>query len=152
MMRWLAAVGIAALLVIGAKRAQAQRALPEVRLDVIGPEPYSPQIGLGLNTAVGTYTRLTAAVGYGPREATDGTRNGELRGDLLARVTLDPFRQQRWALALGGGLSVRRQPYLALLVDVEAPGRNGWIPVLQLGVGGGARAGLILRRALLNRR
>jgi len=26
------------------------------------------------------------------------------RADLLTRVTLDPFRQQRWALSIGGGV------------------------------------------------
>jgi hypothetical protein len=101
--------------------------------------------------APGLYTRITAAGGWGPRP--DGARErGAWRGDLLVRVTLDPFRQQRFALALGGGLTVRRQAALALLADLEGPALANWIPVLQVGVSGGARAGLILRRAPRNRR
>jgi hypothetical protein len=133
--------------------AAAQRAQPEVRLDLVGPRPYSPQAGVGGSVAVGVYTRLGAAIGWGPGRSTGvSAGGGEWRGDLTARVTLDPYRQQRWALAFGGGVSVRRHAYLALLVDLEGPERFGWLPVFQAGVAGGARAGVILRKAAPGRR
>jgi hypothetical protein len=40
-----------------------------------------------------------------------------------------------------------RSPYLALVVDVEGKSRNGVSPALQIGLGGGARIGLVLRRS-----
>jgi len=133
--------------------AAAQRVQPEVRFDLVGPRPYSPQAGVGGSVAVGVYTRMSAAVGWGPRRSTGVSGGGgEWRGDLAVRVTLDPYRQQRWALAFGGGVSVRRHAYLAVLVDLEGPERFGWLPVMQAGVGGGFRAGVILRRAAAGRR
>jgi hypothetical protein len=142
-----------ALLSAIAAPAPAQRVQPEVRFDLVGPRPYSPQAGVGGSVAAGVYTRLSAAVGWGPRRSTGvSVDGGEYRGDFTARVTLDPYRQQRWALAFGGGVSLRRHAYLAVLVDLEGPERFGWLPVIQAGVAGGARAGVILRRAVPGRR
>jgi hypothetical protein len=131
---------------------QAQTLQPEVRVEVLGPRPYSIEPGIGVILPVGHYVRLTAGTGYAlPIERTlDGNR---WRADLIARATFDPFRQQRWALSLGGGLSYRRSStFLAAVVDLEGPAIGAVLPAFQMGVSGGIRAGVILRRAVPGRR
>lgn len=142
------AVGFA---VFATAEAAAQRVQPELRVDALGPRPYAIQPGIGASVLVGTYTRLSVALGV-PTERQGGRPAGGWRQDLLVRVTLDPFRQQRWALALGGGVSIRRHTYLAVLADLEGPERWGWIPVFQAGASGGPRAGIVFRRAIAGRR
>lgn len=129
----------------------AQRIQPELRLDVLGPRPYSVQPGVGAIVPLGSYARVSANAGYAlePHANSIGDR---WRADLLARVTLDPFRQQRWGLSVGGGLSIRRHTYVAAIVDLEGPAMHGMLPALQLGVSGGVRAGVMLRRAVAGRR
>jgi hypothetical protein len=117
----------------------------------MGPEPYSVQPGVGGVVALGYYARFSADVGYAMRS--DAKLIGDRwRADLLGRFTLDPFRQQRWGLSIGGGLSFRRQTYLAAVVDLEGPEWAGLLPALQVGVSGGWRAGLVLRRAIKGKR
>ena len=67
-------------------------------------------------------------------------------------MTLDPFRQDAWGLSFGGGLSVRERAYLAVIAEVEGREVAGWLPALQLGVAGGFRAGVVVRRAVPGRR
>ncbi len=132
--------------------AQGQALQPELRVDVIGPPPLSIEPGVGLNAAFGQYVRVSAGAGYEARGLPE--RAGRRwRGDLMGRVTLDPFRQQRWALGIGGGLSYRGSAtYLAAIVDLEGPETRGLLPALQVGVSGGIRAGFVLRRAVRGRR
>lgn len=131
--------------------AGAQRVQPEARVDVIGPSPYAVHAGAGLVVPMGLYARVSADGAYGVRRV-NGVSRDEWRGDLIARVTLDPFRQQRWGLSFGGGVSVRRHAYVAAVVDLEGPPLRGFLPAVQAGVGGGVRAGVVLRRAMQGRR
>jgi hypothetical protein len=124
---------------------------PELRADVIGPRPYSVQPGAGLITALGYYARVSANVGYAI-ESEPAFIADRWRVDVMSRFLLDPFRQQRWGLSLGGGLSVRRRTFMLVVVDLEGPAMAGWLPALQVGAGGGFRAGLALRRAVAGRR
>jgi hypothetical protein len=143
-------VAVAALCL--ATSIKAQTLQPELRLDVLGPRPYSLEPGVGVNLSLGYYVRLGAGAGYAlPLEPTlSGDR---WRADLIARAILDPFRQQRWGLSIGGGLSYRRsRTYLAAIVDLEGPALRGLVPALQVGVSGGVRAGVALRRAVAGRR
>lgn len=130
----------------------AQTLQPEIRLDVVGPAPVSLEPGVGVTGRVGNYVRTGFAIGYDARGVPH--RAGERwRFDLTARVTLDPFREQRVGLSLGGGVSHRGSTtYLAALVDLEGPALLGMIPALQVGASGGLRGGLILRRAIRGRR
>jgi len=130
----------------------ALRAKPELRADVIfGSEP-ALEIGGGIQLPLGNYVRVGAtgalgtALGAGPR-----TRTG--RADLLARFLLDPYRQSTFGLSAGGGVSARfgqgRPVTPLLLLALEVEGRRtarGWSPALQLGLGGGTRVGLVVRR------
>jgi hypothetical protein len=142
-------VGLALALIVIPALATGQQ--PELRVDVLGPKPYSLQAGVAAIVPLGYYVRLSAGTGYAPR-ANASLIDDHWRADLVARVTLDPFREQRWALSIGGGLSVRRHTYLAAIADLEGPEIRGMLPALQVGLSGGPRVGLVLRRAVKGRR
>ena len=120
-------------------------------MDLLGPPPAVWQVGVGATARLGYYARLTGIAAYAP-QADPRFLGDRWRADVLARLLLDPFRQQRWALSIGGGLSIRRTTYLAAIVDLEGPPVGGLMPALQVGVSGGMRAGLVFRRAMRGRR
>ena len=65
----------------------------------------------------------------------------------------DFVRLENWIVSsLGGGLSFRRHAYLAAVVDLEGPEMHGMLPALQVGLSGGVRAALVIRRAVKGRR
>lgn len=135
---------------------------PELRLDVIAGQQPAVQLGAGAQIPVGYYVRvgLIGAVGVatGERRALIGSADsppGRLNGraDLLVRFLLDPFRQSAYGLSVGGGLSARAEPgdrvRPRLLVAAEMEGRrstHGIVPAIQVGLGGGVRIGVLLRR------
>jgi len=144
------ALGAAAVVLVAvATGMNAQQ--PELRFDVLGPAPYAAQPGIGAVVPLGYYVRAGANVGYAPR-ANASLISEHWRADLITRVTLDPFREHRWALSIGGGLSVRRHLYLAAVADLEGPEMRGVLPALQVGLSGGPRAGIVFRRAVKGRR
>lgn len=114
---------------------------------------------MGVSIPQGIYVRTGLVGGVGV-----GRHGAEGRTDLLSRFSLDPFRQSRWALYGGGGISGRyrtredggSRAYLLLVVGVEGPlplGRTeGWVPVVEVGLGGGARVGVGVRRGINARR
>ncbi len=154
----LLAVAIAA----AAPSAAAQQPLapsvaPELRVDVIAGAHPAAQVGLGVQIPVGYYVRVgvVGAVGtsLGERDAAEPDQRVDGRVDLLARFLLDPFRQSRYGFSVGGGMSVRAEPgevvrpLLLVAIDLEGRrARSGWVPALQIGLGGGARVGVLLRR------
>ena len=128
---------------------------PEFRADVLGAAPYSLQLGGGVNLGAGYYQRveLDAAAGALRR---GGVLRGAGRVDALMRLLLDPFGQQRWALSLAGGVSLRYEagdrvrPYLTGALDFEGPVNHGVRVAYQLGFGGGVRFGVVLRPTRIN--
>ena len=127
------------------------RPQPELRVDVMGPREYSVQPGLGATVSLGHYARAGAAVGYAL--APDSNQIADRwRVDLLGRFLFDPFRQQRWALSIGGGVSIRRRTYIAAVAELEGPETAGWLPAVTIGVSGGLRGGFAVRRAIQGRR
>jgi hypothetical protein len=148
---------------VGAQQAALPRARPraEARVDYLGPDPHAVQAGLGLNLPVGTYLRV-ALIGAAGTSWDDQRAGGSLRADVIGRFSFDPFRERRWGVSAGGGLSVRHdqvasarsrwRPLLALVVDLEGPRIGSVAPALQLGLGGGGRLGAIIRAADPNRR
>ena len=105
-----------------------------------------------INGRLGTYLRTGLAIGYDAR-GVDHRAGERWRGDAIARVTLDPFREQRWGFSFGGGVRHRgSSTYRAALLELEGPEMFGVLPALQAGVSGGLRGGLILRRAVRGRR
>lgn len=134
-----------------AARAQAIPPHPEVRADLLGPAPYSLQLGAGVNLGAGYYQRVELDAAAGARRR-GGALVGAERVDALMRLLLDPFGMRRWGLSLAGGVSVRYEagdklrPYLAGALDFEGPIRHGVRMAYQVGFGGGVRVGVVIRR------
>jgi hypothetical protein len=142
-------------------RAQAPREAvqAEVRTDAIVSRWTAVQGGLGMSFPAGLYVRSGGVIGAG-----GGAKGFDSRLDLFSRFTLDPFRESRWGLYGGGGVSgryaerdeVRAHAYLLLVVGIEGPLRNasvaGWVPAFEIGLGGGARIGIALRQGIPGRR
>lgn len=140
------------------------RSTPEARADVIFGRAPAVHVGAGIQVPAGYYVRVgvDAAAGVSTRSSPSTSRSVQSvdgRLDILTRFLLDPFRQSRFGLSVGGGLSLRAmrgdrvRPQLLVAVDVE--GRrwsSGLVPALQLGLGGGARMGVVLRRGAVRAR
>lgn len=130
--------------------------MPEVRGDVIFGRQAAVQLGAGVQIPAGYYVRVGVGGAVGSRigETSPSTRRGlDGRLDVLVRFLLDPFRQTSYGLSLGGGMSLRAEQgdhvRPLLLVAGEIEGRRstrGVVPALQVGLGGGARIGVVLRR------
>ncbi len=130
--------------------------MPEVRGDVMFGRQAAVQLGAGVQIPAGYYVRVgvDGAVGVRVNETTPSTRHDlDGRLDVLVRFLLDPFRQTRYGLSLGGGMSLRAEqgdrvrPVLLVAVDVEGRrSTRGLVPAVQVGLGGGARIGVVLRR------
>lgn len=156
---------IAFCLLVAAHSQRAYAQLPqqplqtEVRADGIFARTTGVEAGLGLTVPAGIYVRSGLVAGVGA-----GRHGAEGRTDFVVRFNLDPFRQSRWAPYGGGGISGRyrseldggSRAYLLIFLGIEGPlatGRtSGWVPAFELGLGGGARVGLILRRGINARR
>ncbi len=129
----------------------------EARVDALGGPPAGAQLGVGANYAAGYYIRIgvDAAAGAVSR---DGTATASARVDLASRFLLDPFHEFRWAPYAGGGVTMQwdrnatRRADLLLLIGLEGPAHAGWRTAFELGLGGGARLGVVLRRARSNGR
>lgn len=131
----------------------------EFRLDAVFARSGAVEAAYGLTVPAGIYVRpgLVAGIGAG-RHGVEG------RSDLIARFSFDPFRQSRWAPYAGAGLSGRyrseldggSKAYLLIFLGVEGPlplgERMGWVPALEVGLGGGGRVGLVLRQGVNARR
>jgi hypothetical protein len=132
------------------------RPRPEVRVDYLGRNPDAVHAGVGLNVPVGTYVRVEL-VGAGGHSWDDGLSAASARADVITRFSFDPLRERRWGLSLGGGISVRYEglspsgdrwrALIAIVLDLEGPVNGAVTPAVQVGLGGGARVGLVLRRA-----
>ena len=125
----------------------------EYRTDAIVTRGLSAEAGGGVVIPADTYVRvsLDGAAGATWR---DGAVRASGRVDAIGRFLLDPFREVPVGVSLGGGVSVpyvagdaRLRPYLTVVVDVEGRMRGGFTPAVQLGLGGGARIGVVLRRS-----
>ena len=151
---------LAAMLpVVGRAQIVQQKIQSEGRLDAIFARSAGVEAAYGFTVPVGIYVRsgIVAGVGVG-RHGVEG------RTDFISRFSFDPFRQTRWAPYAGAGLSGRyrskldegARAYLMVFLGVEGPlplgELSGWVPAVEVGLGGGARVGLILRRGVNARR
>ncbi len=153
-------LGLAATLPVaaGAQLVQ-QKIQSEGRIDAIFAQSGGVEAAYGFTVPAGIYVRSGLVAGIGA-----GRHGVEGRTDLIARFSLDPFRQSRWAPYGGAGLSGRyrskldggSRAYLLVFLGVEGPlplgETSGWVPAVELGLGGGARVGVILRRGVNARR
>ena len=125
----------------------------EVRLDAILARVSAVHFGAGVTVPMGYYVRSGIVGGIG------ATRNGlSGRVDGFARFHFDPFRESRWAPYGGGGVSGRfdkgdgARAFLLLLAGLDGPIHGGMTTSVELGLGGGARVGVIIRQARRERR
>jgi hypothetical protein len=125
----------------------------ELRVDAIDPRSTrsgTVQGGVGVNVPLGYYVRLEVVGGAGITRR-DSIESGSGRVDALGRFLLDPFGESPWGLSIGGGMSVlfasgaRTRAYLVVVTDLESPPLGPIVPALQLGLGGGFRAGVVVR-------
>jgi hypothetical protein len=154
---WGLAVAVACAPVAAGQQPAPAPVAPEVRVDLITGHDPAIQLGAGLQVPAGYYARigLDVALGVPVRDRALSTqRQVDGRVDLLARFLLDPFRQTAYGLSLGAGASLRAEPgdrarpFLLVALDVEGRrSMSGVVPALQVGLGGGGRVGVILRRA-----
>ncbi|HEX2693352.1 MAG TPA: hypothetical protein VHL12_04760 [Gemmatimonadaceae bacterium] len=136
-----------------------QAVQPEVRVDGIFARTTGIEAALGLTVPTGIYVRTGLIGGLG-----GGPHGVEGRTDLVARFSMDPFRQSRWAPYAGAGLSGRyrtaaaggARAYLLVFLGIEGPLRRGaaggWVPALEVGLGGGTRVGIGIRKGIPERR
>ena len=125
----------------------------EGRADAIYSETPTAQIGIGVSMFGGTYVRtgIVAAIGANDKGVTGRT-------DGFVRFHLDPFRQSRWAPYGGAGLSgrydagSRPRAFILVFAGIDGPVRNGMTTSFEVGLGGGARIGVVLRQAVAERR
>ena len=136
-------LGIAAALprAAGAQLNQ-QKFQSEARLDAIFARSGGVEAGYGFTVPAGIYVRSGLVAGIGA-----GRHGAEGRTDLIARFSMDPFRQSRWAPYAGAGLSGRyrserdggSRAYLLVFLGLEGPlalgtRKDGCQP-LRLGLG-----------------
>jgi hypothetical protein len=138
--------------------ASAEAQAVQQRLQTVSEE-VAVHAGLGMSVPAGLYVRAGLVLGAGI-----GPHGLDARTDLIGRFTFDPLRQSRWSPYGGGGLSARfnstadggAKGYLLFFLGVEGPvpfGRTeGWVPAFEVGLGGGARFGVIVRRGVHARR
>ncbi len=131
----------------------------EARVDGIFARTSGFEAGLGVSVPAGIYLRTGLVAGLGA-----GNHGLEGRTDFVSRFSMDPFRQSRWAPYAGAGLSGRYRSteaggsrvFLLIFLGIEGPLRNGatagWVPAIELGLGGGARVGFAMRTAITGRR
>jgi hypothetical protein len=142
------------VLAVRAASAQSGRFAAEGRVDVVTARATAVQGGIGATALLGTSLRLggVAAVGAIVDGPTTDRSPVSARVDLFGRLLVDPFKEWPWAPYVGGGASARsdygRRPrgYLLALVGVDGPRMGRWIPAVELGLGGGTRIGVVLRR------
>ena len=151
----------AAILCATSVRAQnpPQAIQSELRLDGLFARSSAVEGGFGVTIPAGIYVRNGLIAGLGA-----GRHGLEGRTDLVTRFSFDPFRESRWAPYGGAGLSGRYRPaadggsrgYLLIFLGIEGPlaagSASGWVPAFEIGLGGGARIGFILRRGITGRR
>src|SRR5437762_2893244 len=156
---WLFSLIVLAVPAVAAGQLPQQPVQVEGRLDGIFARNTGVEAGLGLTVPSGIYVRSGLVAGLGA-----GLHGVEGRTDFVARFSLDPFRQSRWAPYAGGGVSGRyrssldggSRAYLLIFLGVEGPlprGRTeGWAPAVEVGLGGGARVAIVIRRGINSRR
>jgi hypothetical protein len=136
---------------------QAPRIQPEARADFIGSRAAAAHLGVGVSVPASTYVRL-GVVGAVGQAWSGGDASIAGRVDALVRFIVDPLREFRWApYATGGigGIYDGQEKWRGVLVGalgIEGPATGRIVPAVEVGFGGGARVGVVVRRAMRGRR
>jgi hypothetical protein len=137
-----------------ASRSAAQAAVTtEARADVVVARRTAIEGGLSLVVPAGIYVRTSLSAAAGAANYPSGSALVG-RAEIVSRFLLDPFREARYGLSIGGGVGATNigdgekwRPYLAVVLDLELQRTARLMPAVQLGLGGGARLGVVLRRS-----
>ncbi|MDB4915272.1 MAG: hypothetical protein JWM95_2916 [Gemmatimonadetes bacterium] len=124
----------------------------ELRADIIASSGRTAyQAGGGVQLPAGYYARV-GVIGAVGSNYSGGVFEKSARVDVVGRFLFDPFRQQRWGISAGAGVSLqardgdRIRPLLLAVIDVEGPQASSRMsPAFQVGLGGGVRVGAALR-------
>ena len=167
----LSALAVAALVCLAAPRVlaaqiappagrpvqSAPRLFPELRLDAIAGTRDRLHLGAGLIVPLGTYVRAVPIVAGGVAFVDDDAR-GSARAEGVVRFLLDPLRERRWGVYGGAGVGASwidgdgwRTP-LVVVLGIEGRARRGHALAAELGLGGGARLAVVIRRTRERRR
>lgn len=135
----------------------APRVFPELRLDAIAGARDELHLGAGVVVPLGTYARAASIAGGGVARV-DGDTRGSARAEGVVRFLLDPLRERRWGIYGGAGVGASwidgdgwRTPLIVVL-GIEGRARRGHAFAAELGLGGGARLGVVVRRTRGGRR
>jgi hypothetical protein len=129
----------------------------ETRMDALGGPPAGAQLGIGANVAPDYYLRIGADAAFGAASR-NGTMVAAGRVDVISRYLLDPLHEFKWGPYAGAGMTAQWDQRanwradLLLVLGIEGPVHAGWRTSVELGLGGGARLGLVFRRARSNGR
>lgn len=129
----------------------------EARADGLVGARAGAELGVGANVPAGYYVRVGTDVAAGAT-GLGGRTAGSVRADVVGRYVLDPFRELRWGPYAGAGLTTvwtdaaHGRGYLLIVAGIEGPEHAGWRTALEVGLGDGFRAGVVLRRARSNGR
>jgi len=124
---------------------------PEIRTELSVTSQAVASVGAGVNVPAGYYVRVGTGVALG--RALGADPGNVVRADVTVRFLADPFAESRWGPYAGGGVAVdwrhgrSGRAALTLVVGTDLPGRTGWRPALELGVGDGARIAVVFRHA-----
>lgn len=123
----------------------------EARIDVIAASRSVVQVGGGVDLPVSRYARLEAVLAAGPRLGAGGPEFSA-RADALVRFVLDPLVRLARSPYGGAGISLRHAsgsttPALVALLGLQLRTRGGYAPAVELGIGSGARLGIVVRRS-----
>jgi hypothetical protein len=127
---------------------------PEMRLDVIVARTTATELGAGAQWPIGEYFTLGSDLAGGL--VVGGHQSARLgaRVDAVGRLHPASVARSSWAPYLAGGASYRADAgargglYLLVALGVEGPSSHGLAPAFEVGLGGGVRVGVAIRRAV----
>lgn len=124
---------------------------PELRMEAVAGPSAGVLVGAGVNVPAGLYVRVASSLTVGRETGAMSRDIGRL--EVTSRFLTDPFREGRWNAYGGAGAGVafrggeRGRGFMSLAAGLDFPGRTGWCPSLELGVGDGLRLTMGFRPA-----
>ncbi len=122
----------------------------EARVDAIFARAtlFHAGLGLGVRTGYNIRAHVVGAAGYAVK---DGATEASARGDATLRLLLDPFGESPGGLSIGGGLTLlhdgfdKTRALGMIVIGLEGAPRARVVWAIEVGLGGGARVGVVLR-------
>lgn len=140
---------------VAPRRSAAGGPTVEGRVEMLAARSTTVQLGAAALWPVSPYLRVGALAAAGVTRGPDaaGGRAASARAEVVARFTLNPDPAARWRLygqATGGVLAIRGNQGRALVsasIGAEHAAVGPVRPAIELGIGGGLRVAIALRRS-----